>query len=135
MESNLKQYTPQLKSRLSPQKPFGIGLRLANVAAQELLTGNNLTGFKAWLESENLYVFTLNGFPFGSFHHQVVKDKVYAPDWTQSDRLDYTLRLIEILTVLLPNELDGGISTLPISYRTHLRSLKKTIISENAIYK
>ena len=117
VESNLKQYIPQLKSRLSPQKPFGIGLRLADVAAQELLTGNNLAGFKAWLESEDLYVFTLNGFPFGSFHHQVVKDKVYAPDWTQSDRLDYTLRLIEILTVLLPDELDGGISTLPISYK------------------
>ncbi|MEL6909738.1 MAG: metabolite traffic protein EboE [Cyanobacteria bacterium J06629_2] len=117
VKSNLKQYIPQLKSRLSPYKPFGIGLRLADIAAQELLTGHNLTEFKTWLESEDLYVFTLNGFPFGSFHHQVVKDKVYAPDWTKSDRLNYTLRLIEILSVLLPENLDGGISTLPISYK------------------
>jgi len=117
VESNLKQYIPQLKTRLSPHDSFGIGLRLADVAAKELLTGDNLFEFKTWLESEDLYVFTLNGFPFGSFHHQVVKDKVYAPDWTKSDRLDYTLRLIDILSVLLPEDLDGGISTLPISYK------------------
>ena len=117
VESNLKQYIPKLKTRLSPHDSFGIGLRLADVAAKELLTGDNLVEFKTWLESEDLYVFTLNGFPFGSFHHQVVKDKVYAPDWTKSDRLDYTLRLIDILSVLLPEDLDGGISTLPISYK------------------
>ena len=122
VESNLKQYIPQLKTRLSPQDPFGIGLRLADIAAQELLTGDNLIKFKAWLEIEDLYVFTLNGFPFGSFHHQVVKDKVYAPDWTKSDRLDYTLRLIDILSVLLPENLDGGISTLPISYKPWWRN-------------
>ena len=117
VEHNLKQYIPQLKTRLSPNQAFGIGLRLADIAAQELLTGDNLVKFKTWLEAGNLYVFTLNGFPFGSFHHQVVKDKVYAPDWTQSDRLEYTIRLIDILNVLLPANLDGGISTLPISYK------------------
>ena len=114
---NLRQYIPPLKARLSPDRAFGIGLRLADIATQELLAKDNLAQFKTWLDSEDLYVFTLNGFPFGSFHHQVVKDKVYAPDWTQSDRLDYTLRLIEILSVLLPDNLDGGISTLPISYK------------------
>ena len=117
VESNLKQYIPQLKARLSPDHSFGIGLRLADIAAKELLTGDNLAQFQIWLRSQDLYVFTLNGFPFGSFHHQAVKDKVYAPDWSTSERLDYTLRLIEILTVLLPSDLDGGISTLPISYK------------------
>ena len=117
VESNLKQYLPQLKARLSPDDPFGIGLRLADIAARELLTGDHLAQFQIWLRSQDLYVFTLNGFPFGSFHHQVVKDQVYAPDWCTSERLDYTLRLIEILTVLLPSDLDGGISTLPISYK------------------
>ena len=117
VESNLKQYLPQLKARLSPDHPFGVGLRLADIAARELLTGDNLAQFQIWLRAQDLYVFTLNGFPFGSFHHQVVKDQVYAPDWSTSERLDYTLRLIEILTVLLPSDLDGGISTLPISYK------------------
>ena len=114
---NLKQYIPQLKTRLSPDKSFGIGLRLADMAARELLDRDNLAQFQTWLQEENLYVFTLNGFPSGGFHHQVVKDKVYAPDWSTSERLDYTLRLIKILTTILPDSLDGGISTLPISYK------------------
>lgn len=117
VEHNLKQYIPQLKARISPDQPFGIGLRLADIAARELLTGDNLTQLQTWLKAQDLYVFTLNGFPYGGFHHQVVKDQVYAPDWSTSERLDYTLRLIKILSVLLPTELDGGISTLPISYK------------------
>ncbi|HEY9771427.1 MAG TPA: metabolite traffic protein EboE [Coleofasciculaceae cyanobacterium] len=115
--SNLKQYLPQLKKRLSPDHQFGIGLRLADIAARELLTGDNLIQFQTWLQKQDLYVFTLNGFPYGGFHHQVVKDRVYAPDWSTRERLDYTLRLIEILAALLPPDLDGGISTLPISYK------------------
>ncbi len=117
VENNLTKYIPQLKTRLSPNHPFGIGLRLADVAAQELLDRDNLSQLQTWLQEQDLYIFTLNGFPYGGFHHQVVKDKVYAPDWSKSQRLDYTLKLIEILATLLPESLDGGISTLPISYK------------------
>ena len=125
VEHNLKQYLPQLKARLSPESEFGIGLRLADLAASELLQGNRLVQFQDWLQSQNLYVFTLNGFPFGGFHHQVVKDRVYAPDWSKHERLDYTLKLIEVLTVLLPAGVDGGISTLPISYKPWWHNLKE----------
>ena len=135
VESNLQQYLPQLKARLSPNKAFGIGLRLANLATKELLAGDNLVRFQSWLQQEDLYVFTLNGFPYGGFHHQVVKDKVYAPDWSTPERLDYTLRLIEILTVLLPANLDGGISTLPISYKPWWRSSqdKQRILRQSSL--
>jgi len=115
--ANIKQYIPVLKQRLAPEQPFGIGLRLADVAARELLQGDNLTQFQAWLRDRNLYVFTLNGFPYGEFHHQVVKDRVYAPDWSRLERLNYTLRLTKILAQLLPDGIDGGISTLPLSYK------------------
>ncbi|MUL35650.1 metabolite traffic protein EboE [Gloeocapsopsis dulcis] len=115
--ANLKEYIPELKARLAPEKSFGIGLRLAAKAASKLLESNYLAQFQAWLNQNNLYVFTLNGFPYGEFHHQVVKDKVYAPDWQTSDRLDYTLRLTQILAALLPEGIDGGISTLPLSYK------------------
>lgn len=117
VEHNVKQYITKLKTRLSPDQSFGIGLRLADIAARELLNGDNLAQFHSWLQEQDLYVFTLNGFPYGGFHHQVVKDRVYAPDWSQVERLDYTLKLIQILTTLLPENLDGGISTLPISYK------------------
>lgn len=115
--ANLKQYIPPLKAKLAPDKPFGIGLRLAAVAARELLQGNTLTKFKSWLSEQDLYVFTLNGFPYGQFHWQVVKDQVYAPDWSKQERLDYTLQLTQILAELLPTDVEGSISTLPLSYK------------------
>jgi len=115
--ANLKQYTLNLKAQLSPDKPYGIGLRLADVATRELLQGNALAEFQSWLTKQDLYVFTLNGFPFGGFHGQVVKDQVYAPDWSKQERLDYTLRLVKILAQLLPANVEGSISTLPLSYK------------------
>ncbi|MEH2348584.1 MAG: metabolite traffic protein EboE [Nostoc sp.] len=115
--ANLEKYIPELKSRLSPTEAFGIGLRLADIAAKELLESNNLAQFQAWLNQHNLYVFTLNGFPYGGFHRQVVKDQVYRPDWSTQERVNYTLNLAEILATLLPEGLDGGISTLPLSYK------------------
>jgi hypothetical protein len=115
--ANLVQYIPSLKEKLSPNQPFGIGLRLADAASRELLQGNTLQEFKSWLNEHDLYVFTLNGFPYGGFHLQVVKDKVYAPDWSKGERLDYTLRLTTILASLLPDEMEGSISTVPLSYK------------------
>ena len=115
--ANLEKYVPNLKSRLSPTEPFGIGLRLADIAAKQLLESNNLAHFQDWLTQEDLYVFTLNGFPYGGFHRQVVKDQVYAPDWSTQERVNYTLNLTKILATLLPEGLDGGISTLPLSYK------------------
>ena len=115
--ANLEKYIPNLKSRLSPEAPFGIGLRLSDVAGKQLLENNNLAQFQTWLTQQDLYVFTLNGFPYGGFHRQVVKDQVYAPDWSTQERLNYTLNLTQILATLLPEGLDGGISTLPLSYK------------------
>ncbi|MBD1925208.1 metabolite traffic protein EboE [Trichocoleus sp. FACHB-90] len=115
--ANLKKYVPNLQVRLAPGKPFGIGLRLSDIAARELLEEDTLVQFQTWLNQQNLYVFTLNGFPYGGFHRQVVKDQVYAPDWSKQERLDYTIRLTKILAALLPEEIDGGISTLPLSYK------------------
>ncbi|MBW4613587.1 MAG: metabolite traffic protein EboE [Desmonostoc vinosum HA7617-LM4] len=115
--ANLKQYIPSLKTRLAPNQPFGIGLRLAEVAARQLLQGNTLTHFQSWLSAQDLYVFTLNGFPYGQFHGQVVKDQVYAPDWLTQERLDYTIQLTNILAELLLDDMEGSISTLPLSYK------------------
>lgn len=113
----LKDSFPKLKGQLSPDAPMGIGLRLSNLASIELLEENHLAIFKQWLEDEGGYVFTMNGFPYGGFHHTRVKDQVHAPDWTTDDRVNYTLRLANILSQLLPDDMDGGISTSPLSYK------------------
>ncbi|GAB4403242.1 MAG: metabolite traffic protein EboE [Microscillaceae bacterium] len=115
--AHLRQYAPAIKARISPQSPFGLGLRLSKQAATELLQGQELPLFKRWLQENDLYVFTINGFPFGTFHDVVLKDGVHKPDWTEATRLEYTRQLFEILAYLLPAHLEGGVSTSPLSYK------------------
>lgn len=114
---SLKKNFPLIKEQVSRDKSMGIGLRLSNLASIDLQDKLNLEIFKSWLEKNNAYVFTMNGFPYGDFHHAIVKDQVHVPDWTTHDRLQYTLRLFDILAQLLPKGMDGGISTSPLSYR------------------
>ena len=117
---SLKEHLPPLKARLAPERPFGVGLRLSNQAAHELLQGARLERFRDWLREERLYVFTMNGFPYGAFHGQRVKDQVHVPDWREPERVRYTVRLAEILNALLPQDVDGSISTSPLSYKPWL---------------
>jgi hypothetical protein len=114
---NLKRYAPELRKRLHPQGRFGLGLRLANDEARELLSGSHLEDFAQFLRESGLYVALINGFPYGWFHERRLKDQVFAPDWHTEERVNYTLRLLEILRRLLPEDLDGGISTCPLSYK------------------
>lgn len=114
---NLKKYIPQVRQNLSWEGAFGIGLRLSHEASLELQNPENLKAFQQWLESANAYVFTLNCFPYGSFHHTAVKDKVHQPDWTTKERKEYTIRSFRLLAELLPSGQEGGISTSPVSYR------------------
>lgn len=114
----LQSSIPEIKAAVCPDAPMGIGLRLANQASIDLSVEQNFENFQNWLAEQNCYVFTMNGFPFGNFHHSVVKDKVHAPDWTTDERRDYTVRLFNLLARLLPDTLtEGGISTSPLSYR------------------
>jgi hypothetical protein len=116
--SELQENIPLIKKNVSPDEPFGIGLRLANQASIDLSEPQNLQTFQQWLADNDCYVFTMNGFPYGGFHDVVVKDNVHAPDWTSMERVDYTLRMFRLLAKILPNQLtEGGISTSPLSYR------------------
>lgn len=108
---------PVIRHALAADEPFALGLRLANDASIELSDPNRLGEFKSWLEAHNLYVFTMNGFPYGGFHNTRVKDDVHSPDWTTTERTEYTKRLFSILAQLVPNGMDGGVSTSPLSYR------------------
>lgn len=118
---NLKRYAPELRRQFSPDAPFGIGLRLSARDASELLGPGKLDEFRTFLDSNGLYVALINGFPYGSFHGTVVKENVFAPDWREEARVAYTLQLVEILSKLLPDGLDGGISTIPLSYKAWMR--------------
>ncbi|MFD2258036.1 metabolite traffic protein EboE [Luteolibacter algae] len=99
-------------------KPYPIGLRLSAIAATELLTGNNLEAFKEWLVKNNCYIFTINGFPYGSFHGTRVKEQVFLPDWTSDERVEYTKQLFRILAEIAPKSCGGSVSTLPGSHKS-----------------
>ncbi|SEK18882.1 metabolite traffic protein EboE [Parapedobacter koreensis] len=113
----LKATFPLIKQQVSPSDPLGIGLRLSDLASRDLQEPSQLRAFKDWLLSQDAYVFTMNGFPFGAFHGDVVKAHVHTPDWMTAERLSYTLRLFDILEQLVPGGMDGGISTSPLGYR------------------
>jgi hypothetical protein len=115
----LREHTLRVRDRVCPAgKPYGIGLRLGAQAAADLAAPDQLLAFQRWLERENCYVFTINGFPYGAFHGTRVKEQVFKPDWTTRERLDYTRLLFDLLVQLLPPGVEGSVSTLPGSHKT-----------------
>jgi hypothetical protein len=113
----LEKYVLKVKELVCPDERFAIGLRLGADAARTLSDPSTLLAFQTWLEQKNCYVFTINGFPYGNFHGTRVKEQVYRPDWTDPDRLSYTIVLFEILEKLLNRGEEGSVSTLPASFK------------------
>jgi hypothetical protein len=118
----LRQYTLAVRDRVSRGKPYAIGLRLGADAAKELSEPETLANFRRWLDRENCYVFTINGFPYGKFHGTRVKEQVYAPDWTTPERVEYTNLLFKLLAEIVPEGIEGSVSTVPCSFKEFITS-------------
>ena len=120
VRASLGRYLPLVKRRVSPDAPFGVGLRLSARAAATLAEPPALEEFREFLAAENLYVFTINGFPYGPFHGTPVKERVYLPDWCDPARLAYTNQLADLLAALLPADWTGygSVSTVPGAFKT-----------------
>jgi sugar phosphate isomerase/epimerase len=114
---SLDAHVPAIKRRVSPDAPFGLGLRLSGVATGELARPAVLADFREQLDRLNAYVFTLNAFPFGPFHGTPVKERVYEPDWRTDERLHFTGTAAYILSELLPEAGFGSISTVPGGFK------------------
>jgi hypothetical protein len=118
MRANLDRHAVAVKERYSPSRPMGVGLWLSAKAAEELLLNHAEGEFGEWLAERGLVPYTMNGFPFGNFHQDIVKYRVYEPTWWQPERLHYTMQLAQILDAILPPGMEGSISTLPIAWGT-----------------
>jgi sugar phosphate isomerase/epimerase len=114
----LKAHLPAVKRRVSRAAPLGVGLRLSGAATYELAEPGKLEQFAAFLRAEDLYVFTVNAFPFGAFHGTRVKEQVYKPDWREAERLRFSNCVADILAYLLPEGIEGSISTVPGAYKS-----------------
>ena len=119
---SLQRYTLAVRAQVAPNQPYAIGLRLSDLASRELAQPDTLASFKKWLQTNNCYIFTINGFPYGRFHGTRVKEQVYLPDWTSPDRLAFTNRLFDILAELLPAGIEGSVSTVPCSFKEFSRT-------------
>ncbi|MFT4641546.1 MAG: hypothetical protein ACI8T1_004886 [Verrucomicrobiales bacterium] len=115
--AGLKAHTLRVKQAVCPDAPYAIGLRLSAVAADELNDPKVFQDFKDWLDQHQCYVFTINGFPYGTFHGGKVKEQVYRPDWTTRERVDYTKLLFDLLGRLVPEGVAGSVSTSPASFK------------------
>ncbi len=115
--ANLAQHAVAVRERFSPNEPMGVGIWLSASSAQQLLVDRSeLDQFARWLNESGLIPYTFNGFPYGDFHQEVVKHRVYQPTWAQASRRQYTLQLVEILDRLLPQGEEGSISTVPLAW-------------------
>lgn len=108
----------ELGSPLSTES-LGLGLWLSAVSAKTLCDSPlELQWLKELLAEHHFAVETMNGFPYGDFHGERVKEQVFLPDWSSHERFAYTCMLFELLAQLAPA---GGsplcVSTVPASYR------------------
>ncbi len=123
IRANIETHVLAVKQRVCPDRPFGVGLRLGAAAARGLAEPGALTAFEELLARHGLYVFTINAFPYGTFHGEVVKEAVYRPDWLEPERLTYSDEVAAILDrLLLANPgagegATGSISTVPGCFR------------------
>ena len=116
VEAGLDRYTVAVKERFG--RPLAAGLWLAKPVIDELFsTPDGVRKFAEGLKARGLTCHTLNAFPFGDFHSARVKENVYLPDWSTPERLDYTQRCAEALSVFLPHAVEGSISTLPLGFK------------------
>jgi hypothetical protein len=122
VRSNLERYVTAVRDRLSPAGDFGVGLRLSGRAAAELAAPDAMRELREFLARNRMYVFTINGFPYGTFHDARVKEEVYLPDWRDPERLRYTNQLADLMVQLLPDDpaIEGSISTVPGAYKPAL---------------
>ena len=101
--------------RLAPDACLGVGLWLPSPVAAEL--ARDASRLVEELERLSLDAFTVNAFPHGVFHGDIVKDDVFRPSWSDPERLRYTLDAARALAALLPEGGVGSLSTHSGAYK------------------
>ena len=114
--NNLQQFTLPVKQAVSPDSPMGIGLWFSASAVKEALEDGKHQQLKSWLDEHQLVAHTFNAFPYDDFHQPVVKKQVYKPNWTTTERAEYTNDVAQLMCHLLPSGFTGTISTLPLGW-------------------
>lgn len=113
---SLDQYAVAVREQVSSGGRLQVGLWFGEQAAQSLLSKDQSSRLRQWLDERDLVTYTINGFPQGDFHRPVVKHDVYQPTWLCQSRARHTQSLALLLQALLPEGKPGSISTLPLGW-------------------
>lgn len=111
----LRSHARPLADRLGGRDALGVGLWFPATVAREVEA--DPARLVDALAELNLYVFTVNAFPYGDFHGPRVKDAVFRPSWAEAERLSYTLSAARALAACLPDGVDGTLSTHSGAYK------------------
>ena len=118
MWDSLTTYVPQVKQRVSPNDPFGVSLRIS-AASAGTLTGDaaERERLKAFLADNDMYLYTVNAFPYGPFKNTIVKEQVYEPDWRSDERAVYTMQVADILAEVAAPGIEPTIQSPPLGFK------------------
>lgn len=118
MRESLETYAPAVKARVCPDEPYAVSLRISASSARTLTEDDvERKRLRTWLDEHDMYVYTVNAFPYGPFKNRVVMEDVYEPDWATDDRVAYTCQVADILAEVAPDHVSPSIQTAPLAFR------------------
>jgi sugar phosphate isomerase/epimerase len=118
MWDSLTRYVPQVKARVAPHSSFGVSLRLSASSAQTLTADpGERRRLKEFLDSHDMYLYTVNAFPYGPFKNTIVKKQVYEPDWRSDERAVYTMQVADILAEIGGANVNPSIQSPPLGFK------------------
>jgi len=116
--NSLTTYVPKVKERIAPKERFGVSLRLAAESAQTLVSNRaERDKLKKFLDDNDMYLYTVNAFPYGPFKGRIVKEQVYEPDWRTEERTQYTINVAEVLADVAPEGTTPSIQSPPLGFK------------------
>jgi len=118
MWNSLTTYVPKVKERFARNQRFGVSLRLsANSAATLSKSPAERDKLKKFLADNNMYLYTVNAFPYGAFKGTTVKEQVYEPDWRSEERTTYTMNVADVLADVAPADVAPSIQSAPLGFK------------------
>ena len=113
----LSTHLPAVKRLVSPTRRWVSACGCRAPPRADLGEPRALAELRALPEAGRPLRLHINAFPYGSFHGTRVKEKVYEPDWRHEGRLHFTNHVANIMAELLPEGIEGSISTVPGAYK------------------
>jgi sugar phosphate isomerase/epimerase len=118
MWHSLTTYVPQVKARIAGNRRFGVSLRLSAISAETLAgSAAERDKLKKFLGDNNMYLYTVNAFPYGAFKGTVVKEQVYEPDWRSEERTRYTINVANVLADVCAPDVAPSIQSAPLGFK------------------